>query len=147
MLGSLARWLRILGYNTLYYVDMDDDLLIKEAEKTDRILVTRDNELSKRAKKNGTKTILIQSPETLTQLTELVATLDLNITPQNTRCPRCNGELNDVEKESVRDTVPVESFYAYDLFWRCSSCDAVYWRGSHWAQIQKSLKCVASKSL
>ena len=147
MLGSLARWLRILGYDTIYYTDMDDELLRAEAEKTNRILVTRDTELYHRAEKNGDKTVLIQSDETLKQLKEIVTILKIDVTPQNTRCPRCNGELTLVEKASVCDLVPSESFNAFDVFWRCSLCDAIYWRGSHWAQIQESLKNIASKSL
>jgi uncharacterized protein with PIN domain len=140
MLGSLARWLRILGYDTLYYVDRDDDELRDEALKTGRILVTRDSELVQRSRKNGTPVLLIQSDETLTQLKEITETYDLDVTPKNTRCPRCNGLLKSVEKTSLKDAVPDESYNAFDEFWRCMECDAVYWQGSHWVQILDSLE-------
>jgi len=140
MLGSLARWLRILGYDTLYYVDRDDDELRDEALKTGRILVTRDSELVQRSRKNGTRVLLIQSDETLTQLKEITETYDLDVTPKNTRCPRCNGLLKSVEKTSLKDAVPDESYNAFDEFWRCMECDAVYWQGSHWVQILDSLE-------
>ena len=140
MLGSLARWLRILGYDTLYYVDRDDDELRDEALKTGRILVTRDSELVQRSRKNGTPVLLIQSDETLTQLKEITETYDLDVTPKNTRCPRCNGLLESVEKTILKDAVPDESYNAFDEFWRCMECDAVYWQGSHWVQILDSLE-------
>lgn len=140
MLGSLARWLRILGYDTLYYVDRDDDELRDEALKTGRILVTRDSELVQRSRKNGTPVLLIHSDETLTQLKEITETYDLDVTPKNTRCPRCNGLLKSVEKTSLKDAVPDESYNAFDEFWRCMECDAVYWQGSHWVQILDSLE-------
>lgn len=140
MLGSLARWLRILGYDTLYYVDRDDDELRDEALKTGRILVTRDSELVQRSRKNGTPVLLIESDETLTQLKEITETYDLDVTPKNTRCPRCNGLLKSVEKTSLKDAVPDESYNAFDEFWRCMECDAVYWQGSHWVQILDSLE-------
>ena len=140
MLGSLARWLRILGYDTLYYVDRDDDELRDEALKTGRILVTRDSELVQRSRKNGTPVLLIQSDETLTQLKEITEAYDLDVTPKNTRCPRCNGLLESVEMTSLKDAVPDESYNAFDEFWRCMECDAVYWQGSHWVQILDSLE-------
>ena len=148
MLGSLARWLRILGYDTLYYADRDDDELMTEASSTGRILVTRDSELVHRSIKNGTKVQLIQSDETLKQLQEIIETYHLEVTPKNTRCPRCNGLLESVEKTSLREVVPEESYNAFEEFWRCIECEAVYWRGSHWTQILESLERIhVSKSL
>lgn len=148
MLGSLARWLRILGYDTLYYPDREDESLRVEAEKTGRILVTRDAGLVQKALKNGTQSLLIQSDETLEQLGETVEAFNLDTMPKNTRCPRCNGLLEAAEKSSFRDVVPEESFEAFDRFWRCIECDAIYWQGSHWTQILESLSRVSgSKSL
>jgi len=146
MLGSLARWLRILGYDTLYYSDRDDDDLRAEALKTDRILVTRDSELVQRSIKNGTQALLIQSDETMKQLQEITNAYDLEVKPKNTRCPRCNGLLESVKKTSVKDVVPEASYNAFDEFWRCMKCEAVYWRGSHWVQILDSLERLKSSN-
>ncbi|MCW4011844.1 MAG: Mut7-C RNAse domain-containing protein [Candidatus Bathyarchaeota archaeon] len=140
MLGSLARWLRILGYDTLYYVDRDDDELRAEALKTGRILVTRDSELVQRSIKNGTPALLIESAETLKQLREITDVYNLDVIPKNTRCPRCNGLLEPVEKTTLKEIVPEESYNVFDEFWRCVECEAVYWRGSHWVQILESLE-------
>jgi len=148
MLGGLSRWLRILGFDTIYYVDKDDEELKIEAEKSDRILVTRDHELYRQAKNQDINAILIQSEQTVEQLQELVELLDLSLTPKNTRCPKCNNLLNPVEKELVCDKVPPESFNAFEEYWICSKCGAVYWKGSHWEQILKTLESIdTSKSL
>jgi len=148
MLGGLSRWLRIIGYDTLYYSDKDDIELRIEAEEKDRILVTRDVGLIQQANRHGVKTVLIHSDNTIDQLKEIVEKLSLETIPTNTRCPRCNGELKEIEKKQVENKVPEESFEAFDVFWVCVDCGTVYWNGSHWAQIQETLKKIRdSKSL
>lgn len=144
MLGSLARWLRIIGYDTLYYSDKEDEDLRSEAMKTGRILVTRDEELYKRAVKEGQESFLVKSEAVTVQLKELVDALGLILLVQVSRCPRCNGALSPVEKDDVRDRVPDASFEAFDEFWACVECGAVYWRGSHWAQIEETLNKIES---
>ena len=148
MLGSLTRWLRILGYDTVYYSDKEDEDLRNEAKATGRILVTRDLELSNKAKKDGVESILILTEQVTDQLIELVQSYDISLTPMNTRCPRCNGSLKPIEKKLVEGRVPPESFRAFTDFWICHECEAVYWKGSHWAQIEETLENIASsKSL
>ena len=148
MLGSLARWLRILGYNTIYYIDMEDELLRSEALRSQRILVTRDTELQRKAEKSGAKSVLIHSEHILEQLEELVDALNISLTPKNTRCPRCNGNLEHIDKAEINGKVPEESYKAFDEYWVCTDCDAIYWKGSHWIQIEETLRKVAdSKSL
>lgn len=148
MLGGLSRWLRIIGYDTLYYPDKEDTELSVEAEVKNRILVTRDAELHRQATKRGIKTILIHSDQTIEQLREITEKMELGTIAKNTRCPRCNGVLREIEKNSVKDKVPEESFNAFYEFWICADCDAVYWKGSHWIQIQDTLKKIeGSKSL
>ncbi|MBD3172769.1 hypothetical protein GF326_09885 [Candidatus Bathyarchaeota archaeon] len=144
MLGALSRWLRILGFDTLYYVDKDDEELILEAKATGRVLVTRDVELHKRATKHGLKSFLIDSDDTMEQLNEITTKLELNLEPKNTKCPKCNGELRPIEKELVRGFVPPESYEVFNEFWKCEACGAVYWKGSHWDKIQETLNLIDS---
>ncbi len=148
MLGSLTRWLRILGYDTVYYNDKEDDDLRKESKATGRILVTRDLELSNKAKKDGVETLLVLSEQVNDQLMELVQSYGVSLVPTNTRCPRCNGALKPIEKKLVEGKVPSESFRVFTDFWICLECSAVYWKGSHWVQIERTLENIAlSKSL
>ena len=146
MLGGLARWLRIMGYDTLYYVDKEDDELRTQAKETGRILVTRDSGLYQRAVKNETQAVLIHQEQTTDQLKEIIKTLNLNTEQINTRCPRCNGRLEPIAKDKVREKVPEESFKAFDEFWVCLECGAVYWKGSHWDQIEKTLNMVVDSN-
>ncbi len=146
MLGSLARWLRIMGYDTVYYVDKEDDELREEAGETGRILVTRDSGLYQKALKNEVPAVLIHSEQTTEQLKEINKTFNLNTEHMNTRCPRCNGRLKIIEKDAVKEKVPEESFKAFDEFWVCTECEAVYWKGSHWSQIEKTLNRVTDSN-
>jgi len=140
MLGSLARWLRIGGYDAEYRRDADDNSLMEEASRTGRILLTRDRVLALRAKKRGVETILVEGEGDVEQLGVLVAALGLELDPSNSRCPKCNGSLRLVSRDEVRDRVPEASLEAFDVFWVCSSCGGVYWRGSHWDQIASTIE-------
>jgi len=140
MLGSLARWLRIGGYDAEYRRDAEDDSLMEEASRTGRILLTRDRVLVLRAKKRGVETILVEGAGEVEQLGALAAALGLELDPSNSRCPKCNGSLTRVSRDEVRDRVPEASLEAFDLFWMCGSCGGVYWRGSHWDQIASTIE-------
>jgi len=139
MLGSLARWLRIGGYDAEYRRDADDDSLMEEASRTGRVLLTRDRVLVLRAKKRGVETILVEVEGDVEQLGAIAAALGLELDPSNSRCPRCNGSLTRVDSDQVRDRVPEASLEAFDVFWECGSCGGVYWRGSHWDQIASTI--------
>ena len=140
MLGSLARWLRIGGYDAEYRRDAEDDSLMEEASRTGRILLTRDRVLVLRAKKRGIETILVERAGEVEQLGALAAALGLELDPSNSRCPKCNGSLTRVSRDEVRDRVPEASLEAFDVFWMCGSCGGVYWRGSHWDQIASTIE-------
>lgn len=140
MLGSLARWLRIGGYDAEYRRDAEDDSLMEEASKTGRILLTRDRVLVLRAKKRGVETILVEGEGEVEQLGALAAALGLELDPSNSRCPKCNGSLTRVSRDEVRDRVPEASLEAFNVFWMCGSCGGVYWRGSHWDQIASTIE-------
>jgi uncharacterized protein with PIN domain len=139
MLGSLARWLRIAGYDSTYFRDLDDDLLLDETRESFRILLTRDRELYLRSRKLGLRSIYIESEDVKTQLSHLKTELDVEMSATNSRCPRCNGLLKETQKADVRDLVPDESFNAFDEFWVCGDCSRAYWKGSHWEKISETL--------
>lgn len=140
MLGSLTRWLRISGYDAEYRREADDDILIEEASRTGRVLLTRDRELAHRANKRGMEAFLVEGEDDVAQLGNLAAALGLELAPSCSRCPKCNGPLTRVEKDQVQDRVPGASLEAFDAFWMCGICGGVYWRGSHWDQIVSTLE-------
>ncbi len=139
MLGSLARWLRIAGYDSIYFRGLQDDLLLDETRNSSRIMLTRDRELYQRSLKLGLRSFYFESEEVKAQLSHLKRELGLELSATNSRCPRCNGLLKETPKADVQELVPAESFSTFDEFWVCGDCSRAYWKGSHWIKIRETL--------
>ena len=142
MLGSLASWLRICGYDSVYYVDMNDDGLLVAAIKENRILLTRDKQLHERCKKYNVTSIYILGNSIVEKLGYLDKKLGIALTPSSSRCSQCNSEIKPIKKESIKNQVPVNSYMHYDEFWVCESCGKIFWKGSHWNKILETLNLV-----
>jgi len=127
MLGNMISWLRILGYDTLYW-EGDDKKLIEVAMKEDRIILTMDRDLALIAARNGLEAFLIPNNEASRILAELSKRygISLEFDPYETRCPVCNHLLEMVNAESREE-------------WICPSCGKKYWKGSHWRNIMKTI--------
>jgi len=140
MLGKLARWLRLLGYDVRYMQD-DDAAIAYAARAEGRILLTRDHQLSERC---GLHTVLVESDhltDQLAQVVEAVGRLPAG-TPQ--RCMACNAALVAISVETARSGVPayvVETLgSSSDLpFHQCPDCGKIYWKGTHWQGIEDKL--------
>ncbi len=142
MLGRLARWLRILGYDTVYHRRLEDWKILKIASEENRIIITRDTGLHRRALNKGLKSILLE-PDDMAERLALIAYLTgirLYIDLDRTRCPICNTPLLRVSKKDVKDKVPRKVYELHDDFWICPRCGKVYWMGSHWRMIEKILE-------
>ena len=137
MLGSLAKWLRIMGYDALYLRDLNDGEILRRAEEEGRILLTRDKELAHRAGEGG---LYIESDDVMGQLRQLAA--DLGIYPDEslTRCTVCNGKLEVVGPSEVEEEVPEGALENNQWFFRCTRCGKVYWKGSHWKDIRAKME-------
>ena len=130
MLGRLARWLRFLGFDTLYYYGISDSNLVRIAREQDRTILTRDTRLIKR--KGLGSNILITSNDPFNQLLEVVRSFNLSRFDFLGRCVKCNGELLKVaDKEQVKDAVPEFVFLQHNDFLKCPDCGKIYWQGSH----------------
>lgn len=142
MLGSLARWLRILGYDAVYDKSADDWQIIRRAELERRIIVTKDRALHNKALKHGLKSILLWEDEVHEKLAHvaLVAGIRLSVDFSSTRCPEDNTPLVKVSKEKVKDKVPPGVYRVHEDFWECPRCGKVYWVGRHWKKIEEILK-------
>jgi len=141
MLGKLTRWLRMLGYDVEYFNMLDDDELIEVAKSERRILLTRDLRLYQKASTKGVQAFLIEGKTRHEKLAELAKrySLRLEIDAANSRCPQCNSNIREVQKEQVLDRIPQSTSRFYDGFWECVNCGKVYWRGSHWKRINITL--------
>lgn len=129
MLGKLAKWLRILGYDTLYYRNLEDHQLARLAAAEGRVLLTGDEELWHREKREGT--ILISSDNWREQLRELAAQVELHSDRLFSRCTECNTPLERVDEEEARGHVPPYILATQEEFSRCPQCGRFYWKGSH----------------
>jgi uncharacterized protein with PIN domain len=136
MLGSLARWLRIVGQDTLYVRDMDDDDIVSLGKREGRVVLTRDKELASRM---GDLGALIRSDELMEQMAQVVGEFQIEMEGES-RCTVCNGPLEKVGKEEVADRVPERSLERNSHFYRCTVCGKVYWKGSHWDDIYERME-------
>jgi len=144
MLGKLCRWIRFLGFDSIYAgVEMKDAEIAKMAEREGRWLLTMDRELASR----GPRSLLIETQDLETQLVELFRRLRISATAihSGTRCGLCNGLLSVVEKDAVASKVPPHVLETVDRFRKCDGCGRIYWHGSHSEKIQRRLKRVFTK--
>lgn len=142
MLGNVARWLRLLGYDTLYDRGYEDWFILKMASREDRIIITRDRGLHRRALRRGVRSILLEQDSMDERLAyiALKTGIRLYIDVEKSRCPICNGELVHVSKDLVKDRVPKRVYEKHSDFWVCCRCGKVYWMGSHWRGIEDTLR-------
>jgi len=141
MLGTLARWLRILGYDVIYDKKAEDWAIIRRAELEGRVIITRDRALHNKAVKNGMKSIYLPDTDISTRLAyiALLAGIRLHVDFERTRCPEDNYPLTKVSKESIKEKVPEAVYRLHEDFWICEKCGKVYWIGSHWKMIERIL--------
>jgi len=138
MLGKLARYLRMAGYDVAYINDINDNKFIKIAINENRTALTRDSlMLARREFKNGTlKFLYIKDDKPLNQLKQVGSDLAVALKPNLVRCLKCNSLLLKVKKEFVRDKVPRFVYKTSQTFLFCKNCDKYYWRGTHYNKIE-----------
>ena len=130
MLGKLARWLRILGYDTVWEEGIEDDDLVARARREGRMVLTRDRGLPREWRVDNV--LLVDSDEPLEQLREVVEGLGLDWKEGLfTRCSVCNTPLVGAGEEAVAKQVPEEVRERKEDFAWCPSCRQVYWSGGH----------------
>ena len=138
MLGKLAVYLRLCGYDTVYALDRGveaDDRILEQAERESRTLLTRDVQLSNRAERG----VLLTERDPDDQLAELVAAgLRLEPTDEPEWCGRCNGPV--VAVDASEGTPEYAPDAAEREQWRCTHCGQVFWKGSHWDRMRETLR-------
>lgn len=140
MVGRLAKYLRMAGYDVLYINTASDDLIIKKAGETDRIVLTRDSlMLARREFKKGTvKYLFIKDDKLKNQLNQIKSDLKVLLKPNLVRCIECNRKLIKVKKEDVKNKVPPYVYKTQQNFLYCKKCDKYYWRGTHYDNIRNT---------
>lgn len=129
-LGTLARHLRLLGFDTLWRNDLDDLTIITSAQAERRIILTRDKGILKDGR--VTHGYWLRATDPLLQVEEVVRALQLG--PEfaaYSRCLECNGLLRSISRAAAARAVPLQVLLVYRDFSRCAGCGRVYWPGSH----------------
>ena len=134
MLGSLARKLRLYGFDVVYSSDADDSLLLKLCQEERRTLLTSDRQLHFLALRRGAQTVLITSKGDVNMVTQVFRALKLDpsLSPAMSRCPLCNGEIKEISKGDAAPFVKQGVLSHHNSFYQCDSCQQVYWEGGHW---------------
>jgi uncharacterized protein with PIN domain len=137
MVGKLARWLRVLGFDVLYSNTYDDDEVIQIAEGEKRVILTRDRRLARR--RTPAKCFLIESGDYKQQLQQVLRSFNLKDFKLFSRCIECNARLEEADKEVVFDKVPPFVYLTQDRFAQCPACDRIYWHGTHTQEMLKQI--------
>ena len=139
MLGKLAKWLRVLGFDVLYASRAEDDELLRAARREGRILLTRDTGLAARAR--AVRCLLVESERWEDQVLQVLDVFDLrDEAAPHTRCLACNLVLTHLAKERARNLVAPFVLEQGTAFSLCPGCGRVYWKGTHAADMDVRLE-------
>jgi uncharacterized protein with PIN domain len=140
-LGTLAAYLRLLGFDTLYRNDYDDAELARISSEEHRVLLSRDRGLLKRS--IVTHGYCVRSTDPRRQLVEVVRRFDLfdSLRPFE-RCVHCNGLLQPVAKEEIFERVPPHAREIYEEYKICAGCGQIYWKGSHYPALVALIRLI-----
>ncbi len=141
--GKLAKWLRMMGYDALFFTGDDDWQMIITALNEGRVILTKDTQIVRRrvVTSGRLKVVLIESDEPERQMRQVVETLNLDCQFRPfTICLECNQPLEERSKQQVKDLVPPHVFQTRSQYMECPACHRIYWRGTHWQSITRKLE-------
>jgi len=141
MLGKLAKWMRILGWDVSYDNTISDSQLLRDAEREGRIVLTRDRRMIEEWKVD--RYLLMRSDDPTDQLREVVRRFGRPMEGRLLeRCLVCNVVLDSTDQEMVKGSVPEYISKVHTRFSSCSHCGRIYWRGSHYNRMKEKLAIV-----
>ena len=138
-LGKLAKWLRILGYDTLWEPANADRGFLRKARREGRIILTRKRNLGGGG---SGRLIVVRTDRVEGQIAEILEALTMKPDPKDrmTLCLRCNAILEAVTKEEVEAAVPAYVYQNSTYFRKCPICGRIYWPGTHARNVEKLLR-------
>ncbi|KAF6247716.1 hypothetical protein C6990_04570 [Nitrosopumilus sp. b3] len=143
MLGNIAKKLRILGFDCKYYSDIDDVKLLEKSKNENRVIISKDQNLIKRADKMGLLSVYISKEDEIEQFKEILQKTNLEfgeISGDGARCPKCNSTTSKIKKSEIINQVKEKTLEEHDEFWRCDGCDQIYWEGIHIKNLQEFVR-------
>jgi uncharacterized protein with PIN domain len=149
MLGSLARKLRAFGFDSTYYKEGTDTKILSDCKRQRRVLITADRQLAARAEKRGLRSLLVTDRTDGRRLSMIVKTAGetgLILKMGEARCSLCNGNLTMITPAEAARSVPGALARRHRVFYRCSACGHVYWKGGHWKKLRRLEALFEAKS-
>lgn len=141
-LGQLAKYLRLLGFDTYYTNHLSDPEIIVKSMDENRIILTRDYGILKH--KQVTHGYFVRSQDSKTQLKEVIQRFDLKhkIKPFS-RCSVCNGMVQKIEKKKIEHLLLEKTKNHFHQFFQCNTCQKIYWKGSHYEDIKRLIRDIS----
>ncbi len=149
MLGNIAKKLRLFGFDSEYFSDIDDSKLIEKAKNENRTIISRDCNLIDRAKKKKISSVYITTENEIEQFQEILETTHLEfdeISGDSARCTKCNSTTSKINKFEIENKIPQGVLEYNDKFWKCDGCDQIYWEGTHIKNLQEFVHKIKLKS-
>ena len=146
--GKLVKWLRMLGYDTVFFTGDDDAEMVSAALSQDRIMVTRDTGIVKRRliTSGKVRAVLLTSEFPQLQIGQLLRALDIgSCFAPFTRCMECNTLLEERDKEEIKQRIPPYVYKTQDKYMECPFCRRIYWKGTHWQAMMDKINLVKSE--
>ncbi len=138
MVGRLCWWLRMIGYDTAYQREIDDDELAARARREGRVVLTRDTSFASRYP--DVRVFYLKTDRAEEQVWRVLREFHLEFDHDwFSRCLVCNTPLMAVPKEKYRSRIPPYVYRTLDEFWYCRTCDQLFWRGTHHQNMVKKL--------
>ena len=141
--GKLTRYLRMMGYDAVFFNGEHDGQMVAIARREGRIILTKDTQVMRRRviTQGEVRALLIKGDRPQAQLKQVIAAFHLNprLDPFS-RCLECNQPLIERSQAEVKDRVPPYVFQTQSQYMECSACHRIYWRGTHWTAMTQMLK-------
>ena len=140
MLGKLAKWLKILGFDVLFFSKAADKDLVDISRREDRVLLTRDTGLIERTAKRPNR-LFVRSDDWEDQVVQVLDDIGLwdDVRP-NTRCIECNLPLKALARERARNLVTPYVHEHASSFAICPGCNRVFWQGTHYGDMERKIE-------
>ncbi len=149
MLGNIAKKLRLFGYDSEYFSDIDDSALIEKAKNENRTIISRDRLLYDKAKKDGVSSIYLTTNNEVDQFLEILHNTKLKlseISGDTARCTKCNSITSSISKSEIEGKIPQGVLEFNEKFWKCDNCNQIYWEGTHIKNLKKFVRKLNSQS-
>lgn len=147
--GKLVRWLRMMGYDSLFFDGEGDRPLVRTALAEDRVILTRDTQIMKMGviASGRVRALLIESDRPSEQVRQVIKAmkLDSRFRPFSL-CLECNRLLEERSSDQVRDRVPPYVFRTQRQYRECPFCHRIYWQGTHWQAMNRTLENIVADS-